>query len=94
MPLPLKPRLPAEPRSLAGKFRILPVQPRDAGVGAEPCELAAGKLPGGHDGFLRSVRHDRVAAGMLAPYAGWVAFATALTAAIAQKNPPGGSSGS
>ena len=41
------------------------------------------------DLILRSVRHDRAAAGMLAPYAGWVAFATALTAAIAQKNPPG-----
>ena len=41
------------------------------------------------DLILRSVRHDRAAAGMLAPYAGSVAFATALTAAIAQKNPPG-----
>ena len=46
------------------------------------------------DLILRSVRHDQAAAGMLAPYAGWIAFATALTAAIAQKNPPGGSSGS
>ena len=43
--------------------------------------------------IICSVRHDRAAAGMLAPYAGWVAFATALTAAIAQKNPPGTTAG-
>jgi len=41
------------------------------------------------DLIIRSVRHDRAAARMLAPYAAWVAFATALTAAIAQKNPFG-----
>jgi tryptophan-rich sensory protein len=46
------------------------------------------------DLILRSVRHDQAAAGMLTPYAGWIAFATALTTAIAQKNPPGGSTGS
>ncbi|MGZ6852394.1 MAG: TspO/MBR family protein [Nocardioidaceae bacterium] len=30
---------------------------------------------------------DRTAARMLTPYAGWVGFATALTAAIARRNP-------
>jgi tryptophan-rich sensory protein len=41
------------------------------------------------DLIICSVRHDRAAAGILAPYAGWLAFAPALTDAIAQKNPPG-----
>ena len=35
----------------------------------------------------RAGRADRTAATMLAPYAGWVAFATALNAAIARRNP-------
>ena len=32
-------------------------------------------------------RHDRVAAGLLAPYVVWVSFATALTVAVWQRNP-------
>lgn len=35
----------------------------------------------------RAGRADRVSAGLLAPYAGWVGFATALTIAIARRNP-------
>lgn len=35
----------------------------------------------------RAGRADPIAATMLAPYAGWVAFATALNAAIARRNP-------
>ena len=34
----------------------------------------------------RAARADSAAAAMLAPYAGWVAFATALNAAIAHRN--------
>ena len=34
----------------------------------------------------RAARADSAAAAMLAPYAGWVAFATALNAAIARRN--------
>jgi len=34
----------------------------------------------------RAARADSTAAAMLAPYAGWVAFATALNAAIAHRN--------
>ena len=34
----------------------------------------------------RAARADSAAATMLAPYAGWVAFATALNAAIARRN--------
>ena len=34
----------------------------------------------------RAARSDSTAAAMLAPYAGWVAFATALNAAIAHRN--------
>ncbi|HYO18945.1 MAG TPA: TspO/MBR family protein [Dermatophilaceae bacterium] len=37
----------------------------------------------------RAARTDSGAAVMLAPYAGWVAFATALNAAIARLNPGG-----
>jgi tryptophan-rich sensory protein len=32
---------------------------------------------------------DRAAAVLLTPYAGWVAFATALNVAIARRNPQG-----
>ncbi len=39
------------------------------------------------DLIRRSARHDGLSAGLLAPYAAWVGFATALTAAIARKNP-------
>ena len=35
----------------------------------------------------RAARVDPAAAGLLAPYAGWVGFATALTASIARRNP-------
>lgn len=35
----------------------------------------------------RSARHDPAAAGLLLPYAGWVAFAAVLTGAIARANP-------
>ena len=37
----------------------------------------------------RAAKVDAPAARMLAPYAGWVAFATALNAAIAARNPEG-----
>jgi tryptophan-rich sensory protein len=37
----------------------------------------------------RAARTDSPAARMLVPYAGWVAFATALNAAIARRNPGG-----
>jgi len=37
----------------------------------------------------RASRTDAPAAAMLVPYAGWVAFATALNAAIARRNPGG-----
>ncbi|MEO8518244.1 MAG: TspO/MBR family protein [Dermatophilaceae bacterium] len=37
----------------------------------------------------RAAKADRPAAAMLVPYAGWVAFATALNAAIARRNPKG-----
>jgi len=37
----------------------------------------------------RAARTDAPAAAMLVPYAGWVAFATALNAAIARRNPGG-----
>jgi len=37
----------------------------------------------------RAARTDTPAAAMLVPYAGWVAFATALNAAIARRNPEG-----
>lgn len=37
----------------------------------------------------RAAKADRTAASMLLPYAGWVAFATALNAAIAHRNPEG-----
>jgi benzodiazapine receptor len=37
----------------------------------------------------RAAKVDRPAAAMLVPYAGWVAFATALNAAIARRNPEG-----
>jgi len=37
----------------------------------------------------RAAKADRTAASMLVPYAGWVAFATALNAAIARRNPEG-----
>ncbi len=37
----------------------------------------------------RAARADPQAAAMLVPYAGWVAFATALNAAIARRNPQG-----
>jgi len=37
----------------------------------------------------RASRTDTPAAAMLVPYAGWVAFATALNAAIARRNPGG-----
>jgi tryptophan-rich sensory protein len=33
-------------------------------------------------------RIDRLAAAALLPYAGWCAFATALNASIARRNPP------
>jgi len=36
----------------------------------------------------RAAKADAPAARMLVPYAGWVAFATALNAAIARRNPP------
>ena len=36
----------------------------------------------------RAGKADTPAARMLVPYAGWVAFATALNAAIARRNPP------
>jgi tryptophan-rich sensory protein len=39
------------------------------------------------DLLRRSARVDPVAAGLLAPYAGWVGFATALTASLARRNP-------
>ena len=39
------------------------------------------------DLLRRSARHDPASGALLAPYAGWVAFATALTAAIARRNP-------
>jgi len=39
------------------------------------------------DLMRRSRRLDPAATGLLAPYAGWVAFATALTASIARRNP-------
>ena len=35
----------------------------------------------------RAAKADTPAAAMLVPYAGWVAFATALNAAIARRNP-------
>jgi translocator protein len=35
----------------------------------------------------RAARVDPAAAALLAPYAGWVGFATALTASIARRNP-------
>ncbi|HEY5248896.1 MAG TPA: TspO/MBR family protein, partial [Dermatophilaceae bacterium] len=35
----------------------------------------------------RAVKADTPAGKMLVPYAGWVAFATALNAAIARRNP-------
>ena len=38
----------------------------------------------------RSATHDATSASLLSPYAGWVAFATALTAAIARRNPDAG----
>lgn len=37
----------------------------------------------------RAAKADPHAAAMLVPYAGWVAFATALNAAIARRNPEG-----
>jgi benzodiazapine receptor len=37
----------------------------------------------------RAARVDRPAAKMLMPYVGWVAFATALNASIARRNPRG-----
>jgi tryptophan-rich sensory protein len=37
----------------------------------------------------RAAKADRSAAAMLVPYAGWVAFATALNAAIVRRNPKG-----
>jgi tryptophan-rich sensory protein len=37
----------------------------------------------------RAAHVDRPAAKMLIPYAGWVAFATALNASIAARNPKG-----
>jgi translocator protein len=37
----------------------------------------------------RAAKTDLPAARMLVPYAGWVAFATALNAAIARRNPQG-----
>ncbi len=37
----------------------------------------------------RAAKVDSRAAAMLVPYAGWVAFATALNAAIARRNPEG-----
>ena len=37
----------------------------------------------------RAAKADRSAAAMLLPYAGWVAFAAALNAAIARRNPKG-----
>ena len=37
----------------------------------------------------RPAKVDPPAAAMLVPYAGWVAFATALNAAIARRNPEG-----
>jgi len=37
----------------------------------------------------RAAKADRPAAAMLVPYAGWVAFATALNASIARRNPKG-----
>ena len=37
----------------------------------------------------RAAQADRPATAMLVPYAGWVAFATALNAAIARRNPKG-----
>jgi tryptophan-rich sensory protein len=37
----------------------------------------------------RAAKADATAAAMLVPYAGWVAFAAALNAAIARRNPPG-----
>ncbi|MDQ2756268.1 MAG: tryptophan-rich sensory protein [Actinomycetota bacterium] len=39
------------------------------------------------DLLRRSARHDPASGAMLAPYAAWVAFATALTVAIARRNP-------
>jgi tryptophan-rich sensory protein len=39
------------------------------------------------DLIRRSVRVDRVAAGMLVPYAAWTAFASTLNAAIVARNP-------
>lgn len=39
--------------------------------------------------LTRRAKVDRPAAAMLVPYAGWVAFATALNAAIARRNPEG-----
>ncbi len=39
------------------------------------------------DLLRRSARHDPTSGVLLAPYAAWVAFATALTAAIASRNP-------
>lgn len=39
------------------------------------------------DLIRRSAQHDKVAGGLLVPYAAWVGFATALTATIARKNP-------
>jgi tryptophan-rich sensory protein len=37
----------------------------------------------------RAAHVDRTAARMLIPYAGWIAFATALNASIARRNPKG-----
>lgn len=58
-------------------------QPRAALVEIAALELSTVDL------IRRSARHDRAAAVLLAPYAGWVGFATALTGSIARRNPAG-----